>query len=284
MARKSATLRTKWLGKLLRELREDSDMTLAEVADYLGRSKSILSRMENGDLPIPQQDVEALLDLYRVNEPARREAMLRLHRVAGLPAWWDVYAEDVAEPVIELAWFESLATSIRIFSATLIDGLLQTADYARALAEATDLEGSGQVDRWVEMRLMRQAILSRAEPPHLSAVIDEGVLRRPIGGPQVMAAQLRHLVTLTDRPSIDIRVLPFAVGAHASPDSGFRLLGLPEPLTEVVSVACALGQLYLEPPRTARFQTVYDQLQQAAHGPDETAGFIEAVADEMERQ
>jgi hypothetical protein len=281
MARNPATLRAKWLGKLLRELRDETDRTLAEVADYLNRSPSIVSRMENGALPIPQQDVENLLDLYRVSDPARREALLRLHRMAGLPAWWDVYAEDVAEPVIELAWFESLATAMKIYCATIVDGLLQTAAYARAVAQAADLEGTDDVDRLVEMRLMRQAVLSRANPPQFSAVIDEAVLRRPVGGPTVMAGQLRHLVALAERPHVEIRVLPFRSGAHASPDGGFRFLELPEPLSEVVTVECTAGQLYLEPPRTTSFTIGHDRLRLAALGVDQTAELLTGMADEL---
>ena len=282
MARNPATLRTKWLGKLLRELREENDRTLAEVGDYLNRSFSIVSRMENGALPIPQRDVENLLDLYGVTEPDRRDALLRLHRMAALPAWWDVYAEDVAEPVIELPWFESLATAMRIYCATIIDGLLQTERYARAVVQAADVEQSGDVDRLVEMRLMRQAVLSRADPPQFSAVIDEAVLRRTIGGAAVMAEQLRHLVALSERPRVEIQVLPLAVGAHASPDGGFRFLELPEPLSEVVSVECSAGQLYLEPPRSTRFASRYDHLRAAALGNEETAELVATIAEELE--
>lgn len=283
MAKNPATVRTKWLGRLLREMRDERDMTLAEVAEYLNRSSSVFSRMENGALQIPRRDVEALLDLYRINDPDQREGLLRLHRVAGLPAWWDVYAEDVAEPVVDLTWFESLATGIRTFSATIIDGLVQTADYARAVIEAADIEGSGQVDRWVEMRVMRQAVLTRAEPLTFSTVLAEEVLARPIGGPSVMAAQLRHLAALNLRANIDVRVLPANTGAHVSPTGGFRLLDLPEPMTEVVSVECPAGQLYLESPRTARFVAVYDQLQETALDAEMTAALMEARADELER-
>src|SRR5207247_3595856 len=127
----------------------------------------------NGALPISQRDVEALLDFYRITDPDHREAMLRLHRVAGLPAWWDVYAEDVAEPLVDLTWFESLATGIRAFTPTIIDGLVQTADYARAVIKAADIEQSGQIDRWGGMRIMRQAVLTRADPPTVCAVIPE---------------------------------------------------------------------------------------------------------------
>jgi transcriptional regulator with XRE-family HTH domain len=276
-------LRTSWLGKLLRDLREDNGIKLAEAAEYLGRSQSILSRMETGALPLPERDVEALLDLYDVTDRSWRESLLRLHGQQGVRTWWNFYSEDVAEPVLDLAWLESLASAINVYSSTILDGLLQTADYALAIADASVGEHPVPIDRWVELLAMRQAVLARAEAPAYSAVVDESLLLRPVGSPAVMAGQMRHLLALGQRHHVEIRVLPYAAGAHASPDGGFRVYRLPPPLTEAASAGCALGLLFVEPPRSSRLAAAHERLLKAALEPDESAELIASTADRWER-
>lgn len=284
MPRKRGTLRTKWLGRTLKELRDSNELTLSEAAEYLERDPSVLSRMENGALPIQQRDVEALLDLYNVNEAVRREAIIRFAQEAWRTDWWDGYAGQVADTIIDLAWIESLAQDIRTFSTTSIDGLLQTADYARTVVTAVSPEAPvEQIDRWVRLRLMRQAALERVEPPRVSMVLDEAVLHRQVGGPAVMAEQLRHLLAQAARPHIVMRVLTNEAGAHASPEGMFRLFTLPEPLSEVVCVDSPAGTLYLEPPRTADFVHKYNRLESAALGPEDSQDLIRAAAEELER-
>jgi len=284
MPRKRGTLRTKWLGRTLKDLRDHNEMTLAEVAEYLSRDPSVLSRMENGALPIQRPDVGALLDLYGVNDGARREAIIRFAEDAWRTDWWDGYAGQVADTMIDIAWIESQANSIRSFCATSIDGLLQSSDYARSVVTAASPDAPGdQIDRWVRLRLMRQAALGRAEPPEVTVVLDEGVLRRQVGGPAVMADQLRHLASQTSRSHVTIRVLPYAAGAHASPDGSFRLYTLPEPLSEVASVDGPAGLIYLEPPRTADFIDRYDRLVAAALDPEKSGALIREAADILEQ-
>lgn len=284
MAKANGKLRATWLGKLLREHREATGRKLAEAAEYLGRSASMLSRMENGELPIPEYDVVTLLDLYGLTDRSWRESLLRLHASSGVTAWWDLYSHDVAEPVIDLAWLESIATGIDAYCATLVDGLLQTAGYALAVARSQVDEFRIPDQRWAELVTMRQAVLARAEPPAFRAVIDEAVLLRPVGGAGIMAAQLRHLLHLTERGTVELRVLPLATGAHASPDGAFSILRLPPPLTEVATAACPLGQLYLEPPRTTPLVATYDRLWEAALAPGPSAERLAARADDLDRE
>ena len=283
MTMNTGRLRTSWLGKLLRELREDHGMKLGEAGEYLNRSVSVMSRMETGNMPIPAADVDALLDLYQVTDRSTRDSILRLHGTQGVTTWWDLYAEDVDEPLIDLAWLESMALCISVYSPAVVDALLQTSAYASAVATALVGKAPGHAERWVEMLAHRQTVLARPEPPTISTVIDEAVLRRPVGGRTVMGAQLRHLLALGERASIEVRVLPFAAGAHASLDGGFRVVQLPAPLTEVVSIGTGLGQLYAEPPRTQRLADTYDRLRQTALDTAASAELMAAIIDELER-
>jgi transcriptional regulator with XRE-family HTH domain len=278
-----ANLRTTWLGKLLREQREERAMSLDEVGAYIGRSGSILSKMENGKLPFRDDDVTALLALYGLQDPVWQESVLRLHQQRAVRAWWDVYSEAVAEPVIDVVWLESLATAIGTFSATVFDGLLQTAEYAAAVDTAAAGGGTEpDVDRWVELVTMRQAVLAKRNAPTFSAVIDEALLYRPVGGPVVLADQLRHVLTLGRRPHVDIRVLPFAASAHASLMGSFRTYQLPEPLSEAASAICPLGELFVEPPRSASSVTAYGLLQEASLSPSESAELITETVRRLE--
>jgi transcriptional regulator with XRE-family HTH domain len=281
MAEIKGQLRRSWLGRMLRDAREQHGMTLAEPARHLSRSQSMVSRMENAQIPIQRPDLDALLDLYGVHDPGLRRGFVDLHAQSGLPAWWDLYAEIVPDPVLDQVWLESMARRVDTYCATVVDGLLQTAGYAVAVAEAA--VDRGDVDRWVEMLTLRQAVLSRTQAPPLTAILDEAVLRRPVGGPEVMVDQLRHLVRSGERPGIEVRVLPAAAGAHASLDGGFTLLQLPAPLEEVATSTSAVGLVHVRPPRTAHLTAAYDRLRRASLEPGASAELITEIADQLDK-
>jgi transcriptional regulator with XRE-family HTH domain len=281
MAEIKGQLRRSWLGRMLRDRREAHGMTLAEPARHLNRSQSMVSRMENAQIPIQRPDLDALLHLYEVDDPGLRQGFIDLHAQSGLPAWWDLYAEIVPDPVLDQVWLESMARRIETYCATVVDGLLQTAGYAVAVAEAG--VGTGDVDRWVEMLTLRQAVLSRTHAPPLTVIVDEGVLRRPVGGAEVMADQLRHLVRSGERPGIEVRVLATGVGAHAALDGGFTLLQLPPPLEAVAASASAIGLVHVGPPHDTRLGAAYDRLRRAALEPGASADLITEIADQLDK-
>lgn len=282
-AHRRVTLRARWLGRQFRELRETAGLTMPEAAGHLGRDGSGVSRFENGILPLPREDVVTLLDRYGVRDARRRAVLLDLADEAWRTDWWDGYADEVAPEVVDYVWLESRSIELRSYSLAAIDGLLQTAAYARAVLRSGAPAGpERQVDRWVELRIMRQAILERHEPPRLSVVLDEGVLRRPFGGPQVLAAQLRQLADRAARPRIELRVLPLAAGSHLGGNGGFRLFVLPEPVQEVACVESPAGLLFLEPPRTAPFVDTHERLREAALDPEASLKLILQAADDCE--
>ncbi|MET8333888.1 helix-turn-helix transcriptional regulator [Streptosporangium canum] len=283
-APKWVTLRSQWLGQQLRELREANDLILKDVGEYLQRDPATVSRFESGGYPIRRPDLLALLDLYGVADSGRRESLMRLSQEVWQKGWWDGYAAEVAGAFVDYVWLESQAREIRAFDNTLLPGLLHTSPYARAAIAAAEYDAkSEQIDRWVELRMTRQGILEREDPPRFSAIIDEAVLRREVGGPECLAAQLRHLAGCAAGPNIEIRVLPFSAGAHASPTGAFRIFTMEKPFPEVGYAETPKGAIYVESPDTQRFARTYDELRELALTPEESAELISATAEELSR-
>ncbi|GAA3067250.1 helix-turn-helix domain-containing protein [Streptosporangium carneum] len=281
-APKWVTLRSQWLGQQLRELREANDLILKDVAEYLQRDPATVSRFETGGYPIRRPDLLALLDLYGVADVRRREDLMRLSQEVWQKGWWDGYAGEVAGAFVDYVWLESRACEIRAFDNTLLLGLFQTEDYARAAIRAAELNAEEeQINRWVELRMTRQKILKNDSGPRLSVLLDEAVLRREVGGSRCLAAQLLHLAECAARPNIEIRVLPFSAGAHASPTGAFRILLMEDRFPEVAYAETLKGAIYVESPDTERFLLTYDNLRKLTLGPEESAEFISAIAEEV---
>ncbi|MFI6455458.1 helix-turn-helix domain-containing protein [Streptosporangium amethystogenes] len=283
-APKWVTLRSQWLGQQLRELREANDLLLKDVAEYLQRDPGTVSRFESGGYPIRRPDLLALLDLYGVADGRRRESLMKLSQEVWQKGWWDGYANEVVGWLIDYVWLESRAQEIRTFDNTLLPGLFQTEDYARAVIAAADFDvDAEQRSRWLELRMARQRILQGNAPPRLSAIIDESVLRREVGGPQCLAAQLCHLAECASRPNIEVRVLPFSAGAHASPTGAFRILTIEKPFPEVAYADTPKGAIYVESPDTERLVQAYDELQKLSLGPEESVKVISKLSEERSR-
>ncbi len=275
------TLRAQWLGQSLRELRDSTGMTLAQAGEFLQRNAATVSRFESGEYPIRRPDLMALLDLYGVSDRRKRDGLLRLSEDVWQKGWWDGY-EELEQPFVDYVWLESRATTIRAFDTNLVPGLLQTREYAEAVIIAADWEAEPtQIARWVQVRMDRQAVLHREAPPRFTTIIEESVLRREIGEPDVWADQLTHLLACAELPHVDIRVLPASVGAHASPSGGFLLFTTAEPDLEVGYAETVGGAVYVEPPDSERFVRVYDRLLHSALEPAESADLIRAIGEDL---
>ncbi|GGK85232.1 transcriptional regulator [Sphaerisporangium melleum] len=281
-APKWVTLRAQWLGQHLRELREANDLLLRDAAEYLQRDPGTVSRFESGGYPIRRPDLLALLDLYGVANGRRREELVKLSQDVWQKGWWDGYADEVGGHFIDYVWLESRAQEIRAFDNTLLPGLLQTVEYARACITAAELDaGAEQIDRWVQLRMHRQTVLHANDPPRLGFIIDEAALHRQVGGRECMAAQLHRLAEHAGQPNIELRVLPFSAGAHASPSGAFRVFGMTAPFPEVGYAETPKGAIYLESPDSQRLVRTYDELRNRALSPDESARLITALAEEL---
>lgn len=277
------TLRAQWLGEQLRMLRDAAAMNLKEVGGYLQRDASTVSRFETGLYPPRMEDVEALLNLYRVTDAKRRDTLERLARDVWQKGWWDGYAGDVLKSMVDYAWLESRAEEIRAFHPVVVPGLLQTRGYAEAVMRAAEPEQSdSQIERLLELRMLRQHVVTTAKT-RVSVILDEAVLRRPVGGAAVMAEQLDHLAETAQRSNIGLRVLPIEAGAHAAPDGAFFIFVMPDPFPALVCIETPTGGVYVEHDGVDRFVSAYHRLEQIALGPDESVALVSAVSKEMRR-
>jgi transcriptional regulator with XRE-family HTH domain len=236
------------LGSQLRRLREQRQITCEEAGEAIRASHSKISRMELGRVRFRRRDVADLLTFYGVDDDTDRSAMLSLADQANAPGWWHSYSDILPSWFEVYIGLEEAASRIRSYEVQFVPGLLQTEDYARAVTLLGHPDAPGhEVERRVGLRMRRQSLLSAEEPPHLWAVVDEAVLRRPLGGAQVMRKQLRHLLEMTESPNITLQVVPFELGGHAAAGGPFSILRFAErDLPDVVYLEQLTSALYLD--------------------------------------
>jgi transcriptional regulator with XRE-family HTH domain len=278
------TLRAQWLGQQLRALRESTGMMLRQAGEYLQRDPSMVSRFETAEYPIRRGDVLALLDLYGVSEERTRDGLLQLSDDVWRKGWWDAYSNDIDRRFIDLLWLDSRAERLRTYEAMLVPGLLQTREYAETLIRnvATADTPEEKIERMIGLRMTRQQILGGDGPVSFATVVDESVLRRVIGNPEVMRGQLTKLLEVAERPNVEVRVLPLRRGAHAGLDGSFWLYEMPDLYPDVAYVDNLAGAVYVEDDAAVdRFRQAYHQLSAAALDGKESAALIVAAAKEL---
>jgi transcriptional regulator with XRE-family HTH domain len=273
------TVRGRRLARELRRLREEQELTLQEVADRLGWSRATISRLETGQTRPRHGDVADLLDLYGITGP-ERDALISLARQAKQRGWWTAYVDVFTDSYVG---FEDEAARICTWDPQLIHGLLQTEDYARAVITAGRMLSGSALERRIAARKIRQTLLDRDDAPELYAILDEAVLRRPIGGPSVMSSQLFALVEAARRPHVKIRVLPYAAGEHAGLDGRFTILGFPDPADpDVAYVEGTMGDVYLESSEeTGQHRNRFEQISKSSLSPLESLRLITQAADDF---
>nr|MDT0658319.1 helix-turn-helix transcriptional regulator [Micromonospora sp. DSM 115978] len=290
------TLLRRHIGRWLVKLRVRAGYTQEAAAEALQRGSATIWRMEAGDSRIRFRDVDvnAMCDLYGV-EPATRQRLLALtaDTRAARKAWWHDYTDSALPP-----WFglyvslEDAAATIRQYESESMPGLLQT----QAYAEAVTRHPRGQIDeeevgKRVGLRLERQALLNGARPPRLRFILNEAVLHRMVGGRQVMAEQLRHLMDTIDRHGVSVRVLPFECGAHGGMNSSFSLLSFPTaPLADepteppLAYVDTLTGALYLSKSAEVRaYELAWDDLETQALDEPSSRKLITTILEALTR-
>lgn len=268
------------LGEELGELRQQAGVSLARVADTLGCSEWKIKKIEQGAVGVAKTEFAAMLDLYGVGNAELRSHLAELQRLGKQRGWWSKYSRPLAKSV-GLVFFglESAAATIRTWEPTYVPGLLQTQDYYLAMAEG-ELVDRERAEVVAETRRARQALVWDEEPRALWFIIDEAVLRRSIGGAEIMRAQLTHMVGMSDRCTL--QVLPVACGAHPGMPGGLTLFEFDEDLhTPVVFLEGHAGQIYLEDEYVARGKIMFEHLTAAALSPSESRHAIEAAADRL---
>jgi transcriptional regulator with XRE-family HTH domain len=235
------------LGGHLRRLRESRGITAELAAESIRGSHSKISRMEHGRVGFKERDVSDLLTLYGVVDGEERAALLNLAREANTPGWWHAYSDILPSWLESYVGLEAAASIIRNFEIQFVPGLLQTEGYARALIRQGTAVTEEEIERRSELRISRQEILKRLNPPQLWAVIDEGALRRPVGNRQVVRGQIEHLIAMSDHPAVTLQILPFHAGAHAAMGGPFTVLRFGEPdIQDVVYLEQLTSALYLD--------------------------------------
>jgi transcriptional regulator with XRE-family HTH domain len=240
----SPTIRRKRLSTALRQLRRDNHMTIEDVAARLSWDPSKISRMENNEWKLPRPaEIEQLCDVYNAT-PATRDALVTLARQARERGWWEQYKDVLGGA---LPGLEAEAIRIWQYQPMLIPGLLQTPDYKRAICKASLLD-EAETARRVQARIARQQILHQDNPPLLWVVLDEAALRKPVGGHQVMADQVAHLIEMSSKDNIGIQVIMDDVGAHPGMEGPIVLMHYVQDPSIVYIEHAGTGDLYLEDP------------------------------------
>lgn len=272
------------LGSQLRRLRESKGVSREDAGHLIRGSESKISRMELGRVGFKERDVADLLTLYSVVDEQARKSVLDLVRTANEPGWWHRFNDLLPNWFQAYVGLEEAAARIRTYEVQFIPGLLQTKEYAKAVitAGAAGL-GADEIARRVDLRLERQKVLDRPGGPIFWAVIDEAALRRPIGGVEVMKAQLEHLVDLMRQSSITIQIMPFSFGGHSAEGGAYSLLRFPDQdLPDVVYVEQLASALYLDKREDVdRYTEVMERLCAVSTTPDETVKLLEEIKNEI---
>jgi transcriptional regulator with XRE-family HTH domain len=251
------------LGIQLRQLRQAGHITTAQAAGVIRATPSKISRLERGRTTARQRDVADLLSLYGVTDPAEREELLEMARQTSAPGWWQQYGDVLPRWFESYIGLETAASVIRSYELQFVPGLLQTEEYARAVISISNAHASAEeIAHRVSLRMRRQELLTRPGAPEMWAVLDEAALRRSPGGPEVMRAQLEHLLQVTELPNVTLQIVLFDTGPHAAAGGPFSILRFPEPdLPDVVYLEQLNSAVYLDQPDdVTSYQTIMDQL------------------------
>ena len=278
MADVSPTVRQRELGMRLRRFRNAKGLTVEEVAEKLLCSATKISRAETGARKPTLRDVRDLCGIYGV-DPETSAELMELARQAREPGWWTQYDDLQITPFIGL---EQEATAITCFGMYFVPALLQTKDYAREMIRGIAPKINPDIlGQRVEARMRRQQLLQQPRPPRYRALLDEAVLRRQVGGPAVMKAQLEKILLLVQEEKATVQVIPFEVGAYAAIDSNFDYLEFGgSSLPGLVFVEGLVSHLYLERPADLeRYSEALEYLRDEALSPRDSAKRIEEIRD-----
>ena len=271
----SPTVRRRELGALLKALRSQRGWTAEQVAERLLVSPSKVSRLETGHRGASARDINDLCDLYEVDDERRRR-LLELASEGKQRAWW----QPLGLPYTTYVGLEAEAVSINDYGLGMMPGLLQTADYARAVVRAAVPKWVPEiVEQRVRGRMARQQLLYAENAPQFEAVVDESVLHRVVGSRAVMRAQLERLLELSELPNVTLWVIPYEAGALPAGNNKFIVLKFASPaVTDVVFIEGLTGDLYLEDPgEVETYNTTFRTLVQLAASPDMTRAIIAAM-------
>jgi hypothetical protein len=276
------SMRMRRVARALLHWRESRGINAADIARKAGWSGAKQSRLENATQPVQPAQVITLALLYDIPE-AERDAVFTACLAAQERGWWEtVSREALVADVLDYVDFESVATTVRTFKVDLIDGLLQTQEYAAAIGEAFLPPAPPEVvQERVEARAKRQERLAGENPIHVEAVLTEGALRVEVGGPEVMRQQLDWLVELGKQPNVDLRVLP-ATGAYPAMGTPFYLLSFDGAFPDVGYIELLNRGVYVEEPEDLEpYQVNFAGLRKVALSQNKSRSLIAEIAQNL---
>jgi transcriptional regulator with XRE-family HTH domain len=268
----------------LRRARLDAGLTQEQVAGAMDWSLSKLIRIENGTVGISTNDLKAILAHYKISDEARTAELLALSRGARERSWWNSY-RDIPPRLVQLIEYESASFIIRNFQPMLIPGLLQTEEYAATtLRILRPQDAAEDVNATVELRMKRQQLLQQPETPLMFFIMDEGAVRRLVGGEEAMRRQIRRLLDESEKPTITIEIVPFSAGAHPGMQGPFMLFEFPDAEDD--------DALYLEGPSESRwnrddpeeisnYRDRFEVLRELSLGPQGSIDLLRRVLGEL---
>lgn len=273
------------LGLRLRQRREEIGLTASAAGRAIGIIQTYVSGVEAGRVKLPAARLAQIIDVYEL-EPEEAAELEELRIGASRRGWWHEYSQLFPAEFIRFLGYEAGAEEIRFYDSELVPGLLQTEGYARAvISGGTTTIRLTEVQRRVAARMARQARLHTEHPIRVAALLGEGALRQQVGGPAVMRAQLEHLVeTATGRPGqIDIRVLPFAAGAHPALGGSFQILSFPSPRLPDLVWQEVLTSIDIidQSTRVNDYQVTFEEAQERALRSEDSIDLIRQIAKEM---
>jgi transcriptional regulator with XRE-family HTH domain len=280
----SPTIRRRRLAAELRRLRHDAGLSIEDVAADVGWQPSKLSRVENRQIGISTADVRKLLDLYKAEDRAYRDELIDMARRATERGWWQSFGSGVMPNALaNLIGLEAEARTVRSYEPELVPGLLQTEAYARGIMRAWQPAWTAaDIDRRVEIRLGRQDVLRQpsAATPQINCIINEAVLRRNVGGNEVMHEQVELLAKERDPATVTVQVLPFNTGAHPAMSGPFQILTFHDPSDlGVVHLESAMTAITLErPEEIRRYDEIWGSLQARALSPEDSQVMMRSYA------
>ncbi|MFE7803666.1 helix-turn-helix domain-containing protein [Streptomyces sp. NPDC057430] len=276
------TTRRRQLGADLRRLRERKGLTLEEAGARVGISKATLSRYERKEGAVKWPAVDALCREYGATDDERR-TLVELAKGAKIQGWWRSLADPIPESMNLMLTLEDEVVREDHYACMYVPGLLQTRAYAEAVHRASEMRCSdSEITHMVDIRMKRQELLTREDPPHIWAVVDEAVIRRVVGGRDAMREQLERLVDLSESPGITVQILPFAGGAHAAAVGSFVVLGGSSPELDVVYVDIIGGGLFMEKPEELqRYRLAFDYLRAQALDIPSSAALLKRASREL---
>jgi transcriptional regulator with XRE-family HTH domain len=271
------------LGRQLQALREKAGMSYEQAAEAIYSSEWTIRRMERAEGGLKPLTVKSLLMAYGVTDVREIDAFLTLSRDAGKPGWWHRYDDVLPSWFRTAVGLEESASLIRAYEPQVVPGLLQTPDYIRAISTASFPAATGEeTQRRVALRLARQELLTRPGAPGYWVVLEETVLRRPVGGHKVMRAQLGNLIEAAGRPNTTIQVIPFAAGWHPAMYGMFNIFRFAaQELPDVVYSEALTSAYYLNKPEdTASYTEALDTICAQAAPPDQTITILRDIMKE----